>query len=163
MLELVISKERARIRVELKDLDLSYGLFPGHTVEYIVRLHGTTEARILDSGAEVVLTDSAAPAPIGSMLPMSLPEVMTPSDGVVKRPAFFVRFRLEDTEIDSIHARKAFVHFRGFIKYRDIFDRERETKFQYLWTVTDLATPGKPERPLSYWAKSGTATDNAET
>jgi len=164
ILELIINKERARIRVELKQLDLSRGGFGDRAVQYSVHLYGPTEARILDGRAEVLIAALAEPPSTDShMLPMALPEVMTPLNPVVEKSAFFMpKFRLEETEIEGIRERKAFVHFRGFIKYRDIFEKERETNFQYVWNVTELRAISKPEL-FSYWSKCGTERDNVET
>jgi hypothetical protein len=163
MLELIINKERARIRVQLKPLDLAPGIWPGHAVEFSVHLHGPTEARILDSGAEVVTSNSAEPPPTGYMSPISLGEVMISTNAVVQKSAYFEGFRLDDAETGRIQDRKRFVHFRGFIRYKDVFERERETVFQYLWNVTDLNVPGQPEKRFAFWSKVGTSSDNAET
>ena len=141
MLELIINKERARIRVELKKLDLSVGGYLLSTVEYTVRLYGSTEARIIDSGAEAYVHSSAEPSATKSsyVLPMALEQVFTPQSPVVDKFAFLSpAMKLEKGDVDKINERKSFVHFRGFIKYKDVFERERETRFQYLWSVTDL-------------------------
>jgi hypothetical protein len=165
MLELIISKERARVRVELKTLNLSVGGFLTITVDYTVRLYGSTEARIVESGVEACLHNS--PDPTGTMssylMPMGLEQVLTPQSPVVDKVAFLTPLmKPEKADVDRINEKKSFVHFRGFIKYKDVFERERETRFQYLWNVTDLqnfATKG----PFSYWMKCGAASDNMET
>lgn len=163
MLDLIINKERARIRIALDALDLSPGIWPAHAVKFALRLHGPTEARIIDKGAEVLITDSPDPPAKGHMMPISLPEVMTTDNPLLERSTYFPGFRIDDAEVNRIHDRKRFVHFRGFVRYKDIFEKERETVFQYLWIVTDLPVIGEPEKRYSYWQKVATASDNVET
>jgi hypothetical protein len=165
MLELIISKERARIRVEMKELDLSSIGIGASAVQFKVHLYGASEARITDSGGEAYIAASTEPGPRDSyMLSIGLTEVMTPLSPVVEKSAFFMPVsHLDTAAVDSIRKRKTFVHFRGFIKYKDIFDKERETRFQYLWNVTEWAILGKPGEFYSYWSKCGTGSDNVET
>ncbi len=165
MLELIISKEWARIRVELKKLDLSVGGYLLSTVEYTVRLYGSTEARIIESGAEAYVHSSAEPSATKSSYvpPMALDQALTPQSPVVGKFTFLSpAMKLEKGDVDKINERKSFVHFRGFIKYKDVFERERETRFQYLWSVTDLPQLGSEGR-YSFWIKCGAASDNMET
>jgi hypothetical protein len=164
MLELTVSKERARLRVEVKALDLSIAGYLAHTVEYTVRLYGTTEARVIESGAEAYLHNSAEPPTDKNslMMPIGLEQVLSPQSPTVTKSAFLMpKIKLDKADVDGINERKSFVHFRGFIKYRDVFERERETRFQYLWNVTDL--PNFGGGPFSYWTRSGAASDNSET
>ncbi len=165
MLDLIINKERARIRVEMKKLDLSLTGIGVNAVEYTVRLYGSSEARIIDSGAEVSI--DASPEPIvkeGYMMPAGLPEVMTPVNPVHEKSTLFMPMSAMNPDlVDKIQGRKAFVHFRGFIKYKDIFEKERETKFLYLWNVTEWAVIGKVGDLFSYWTKCGNQGDNTET
>jgi len=164
MLELIISKERARIRVEITALKLALREALAHTVEYTIRLYGSTEARITESGAEAYVSDSAGPRTIKDsfLLPISLPQVITPDVRTISVMAFlYPKLKLDNADVDSINERKSFVHFHGFIKYKDVFERERETKFQYTWTVTDL--PSLDAERYSYWTKCGAESDNIET
>jgi len=165
MLELIIGKERARVRVELKTFNLSVSAFLTATVDFTVRLYGSTEARIVESGAEAYLHNSPDPPATKSsyLMPMGFEQVLTPQSPVVDKVAFLTPpMKLEKPDVDRINEKKSFVHFRGFIKYKDVFERERETRFQYLWNVTDFqnfATKG----PFSFWMKCGAASDNIET
>ena len=165
MLELIVNKERARIRVEMKPLDLTFTGIGVNAVEYTVRLYGTSEARVLESGAEVSVDSSLEPDNRnGYMMPAGLPEVLTPVNPVHEKSTFFMSASsLNPVLVDRIRERKAFVHFRGFIKYRDVFDKERETKFLYLWNVTEWVVIGKQGELYSYWAKCGKEGDNIET
>jgi hypothetical protein len=163
ILELTISKERARLRVTLKPLNLYVGGFMAHSVEYTVQLYGPTEARIIESGATAEVTSTSNPSsPDAYPIPIVLPEVITPSTPVTQLTAFIMpNLKLDEAQIKSINARTAFVHFHGFIRYKDVFERERETKFRFIWTVTDLPTFG--QGPYSLWMKSGAEGDNIET
>ncbi len=163
-IELIIRKERARLRVDVKALDLTMaGL--AHTVGYTVRLHGSTEAHVLECGAEAYVSDSAQPSADSTYIfPMGIPEAITPESRVINKSALIrPKIKLDQADIDSIYAKKAFVHFHGFIKYKDVFDRPpHETRFRYLWKVTDLSGLAVG-RPFSYWTKCGSPSDNSET
>jgi hypothetical protein len=157
MLGLIINKERARLRV-IHQLE-----FLATTVEYSVRLYGSTEAQIIDSGAEAYVHNSPDLPSTSFMLPMTnLPQVLTPENRLFTAPTFiFPNLKLTRADVDSLNERKSFLYFRGFIRYKDVFDRERETKFQYLWTVSDI--PGLDGKPYSYWNTVGGEDHNVET
>lgn len=164
LLELTISKERGRLRLALKQLDLSLDRFLPHAVEYTIQLYGSTEVRIIESGSEAYIGTAPAPLPSGSflMMPIGLPEVITPQNPRIQASTFFhPKLVLEKSDVDSINARTAVVHFRGFIKYTDIFERMRETKVQYFWNISDL--PNLQGGFWSAWSKCGTEADNEET
>lgn len=163
-IQLFIRKERAWISVEpAGELNLSPSAL-AHLVDYKVLIHGSTEARIVESGAEAYLSDSPEPAPPKAfMFPISMPQMIPPGTLVPVQSAFVVpRIRFDQATIGSIEARKLFVHFRGFVKYKDFFDKDiRETRFQYLWDVTDLTNlRGKP---FSRWRQTGGDAENYQT
>jgi hypothetical protein len=165
MLELIINKERARIRVQVKDLDLSLKEYGATTIKYSVHLHGPTEARITGCGAGAYLHTSGQPLQNDAyILPMVLPEVLSPSNPVIEKFSFFMPIvKLQQDDVDRINANKSFVHFRGYIKYKDTFDIQRETKFQYLWAVTEIANLDPANSCFSYWQRRGNENDNCQT
>jgi hypothetical protein len=48
----------------------------------------------------------------------------------------------KETEREEVKAGKLFVGVRGFIRYRDVFDRERETSFRYVWKYSSMYNLG---------------------
>lgn len=162
--EIFINKERARITVEIDKLNLvvASDRFSLFEVDYKVFSYGPTLAFISDSRATVNIATSAEPPAGESFVPMSLRSVVSPTiEGIKKSAICFDMTRLEQTDIDSINERRSFVHFHGFIKYRDVFQRERETRFRYLWRVTDRTN--LDGTPFGYWTKCGPPSDNCET
>ena len=79
----------------------------------------------------------------------------------MKKSAFlFPKYKLDQSDVDSIAKGTSFVHFRGFIKYRDISGRSRATNFKYVWKVGEPFSDGTP---YGYWLKCGAQEDNSET
>jgi hypothetical protein len=164
-IELFISKERARVSVEINPFNLNPPV-PGHTVSYNLRVRGSAdaEAYVTSSAATALVTDSQE-TPTGGFLEMpmiDIPNVLIKHNPVENRITFLQpKIRLEQSEIDSITQGKAFVHFWGFIKYKDVFERNRETKFRYVWKLRPglcglVGNPGN-------WEKCGQPEDNKET
>src|SRR6266436_4448937 len=81
------------------------------------------------------------------MLPqMEIPSVITPLTHLLPAQFAFVipHGVLSQEDIDALQQGKKFIHFQGYIKYRDVFDRYRETRFCYSWRKT-----------IGDWAQSG--------
>jgi len=164
-IEIFISRERARIRVELESLELNSSpedLVLAHEVRYRVEFFGLTPAFIAEGRIRALTSDSPEPDYSSIDVPVSLPSVMTPSSPTIaKRTFLFPSIKLTQAEISSIMERKRFVHFSGSITYKDIFDRDRETKFRYRWTIFD--SPIGTGSMSGYWAKAGKESDNSQT
>jgi hypothetical protein len=160
-LEMLISKERARIWIEPAPLDLD----KERSVEYKLSFHGTTPAFILDAQAGTDITDSPDPATGWERLSLPMvpiPRQITPQTPLDAMPHLTISMSEEDVE--AIRGGTKFFHFRGFIKYRDVFDRERETSFCYCWNVYfghvgAILVPIRFER----WQKTGPPEANRET
>jgi hypothetical protein len=60
--------------------------------------------------------------------------------------------------VPEIKASRMFVGVRGFIKYRDVFDTDRETSFRYVWKY-----PSADEIGDGSWEKCGAKEENQET
>jgi hypothetical protein len=161
--EIFISKDRARIRVELEDLKLEPLLDDRlfHQARYRVELHGSTEAFIVDTLAYAYVSNSPVPDYSEFNPPMGIPWVIKPASPVIESSTFLWRkIETPSSEIErEITQRKSFAHFHGFIRYNDVFERERETKFRYIWNVVDRADGTS----FAYWKRCGTEDDNAET
>ena len=161
-IEAIISKERARIRIEVGDLRLVAPGRPQYELDEIpfkVFCDGATPAFILDKTATVNITDSIEP-PDRLHLPISgLPSVFHPSPNGMEYTAH-VYEDMDDAKRDAIRQGKLFAHFYGEIKYKDVFDRTRETRFRYLWKVTDIQNSDGSS--FAYWTKHGKDKDNSE-
>jgi hypothetical protein len=160
--EIIVRKERARIKIRPIDLVL-----PSHReslaeVTFRVLLYGSTPAFIADARAEAYVSDSLATSSNSLMFPMSLPEVITPLTPLKEQTTFIgPKWTLEQADIDRLNDGTMFIHFNGFVQYKDVFDRERETRFRYAWqTGTQVMPDGKR---LAYWMKVGPSADNNET
>jgi hypothetical protein len=162
-LEMFVSRERSHLRVEL--VPVEYPLQPGAVkLRYTVRLHGSTEAYISSSCARAELTDSPEPAEDKHWWPaMSIPQVITPENRVVEGQVqgIFPRMILDQDEIAAIDANKKFIHFRGFIKYNDVFGVERSARFRRVWEVSQVRNPDGTRS--GHWAKRGGAKHNSQT
>jgi hypothetical protein len=164
-IELYISKERARLRVDMKPLLLPATPAPAYTVDFTVSIHGPTAAFITESlyvayifpweivdnpdlGVEVM-------SPIHS-LPTAIPANSPPLDCYA-----FLALTHADFTIPEVRADRMFAGVRGFIKYTDVFGRERETHFRYHWKYVGGGLA--PLEEFGDWIKSGRPEENRET
>jgi hypothetical protein len=153
--EIIINKERARIVVKPDKLSLREGSLI-YAVEYKVFNYGPTFAFIDQNRAEVKISADRSLPQREFAFPMSLPEAIGPDTEGIKQNAFFLQnVRLDKGEIERILKEESFVHFFGFIKYRDVFQEVRETKFAYVWTFASLPPPPGAERN-GFWMENGT-------
>jgi len=162
-LELFVSRERGHLRLEL--LPLESPLHPGPAkVSYKITLHGTTEAYVTSSCARVEVTDASEPAADDHWFPaMNIPQVITPEQRVIEAQVqgVFPRPVLEQADVEAIEAGKKFVHFRGFVKYKDVFGAERWTRCRRVWELSQLRNPDGTRS--GRWSRRGGAKDNSET
>lgn len=161
-IETMINKERARIRVEPGKLKLEAGPLAISEIQYSLFCYGTTPAFIEDSWANLEVTNSERASSDNRHVPMSLGKVLSPNpDGVTKNAILF--FRPEGDFIGQINTRRAFLHFYGMITYKDVFGNSQETKFRYLWRVTQLEHGLGSGTPFAFWMKCCAPEDNHET
>ena len=162
-IEMFISRERAHLRVEV--MPLEWPLQPGPPkLRYKVTLHGATEAYIVTSCARAEIMDSLEPADDAKWWPaMSIPQVIGPNNRVVEAvvEGIFPKMNLEQPDLDAIDAGKAFIHFRGFIRYDDVFGTERMTRFRRAWELSKVRNPDGTRS--AHWSKRGSPKDNSET
>jgi hypothetical protein len=161
-IEMFVNRERGHLRVELMPLQWP----PAGTlrVTYRVTLHGATEAYITSSCARVEIADSPEPKDDGQWWPaMSIPQVITPDNRTQEAQVqgIFPRSNLDQSDIDAIDAGKRFIHFRGFVKYNDVFGAERWTRCRRVWELAMLRNPDGSRS--GHWSKRGGAKDNSET
>jgi hypothetical protein len=157
----MISKERARIRIEMDEVKLGdrgdrYAI---DEVTFRLFCHGTTPAFIVERMGRVTVSDS--PVPVKTVLhPIagSLPDVVYPSPAAVITSTVIIHQHLDDAKRDAIQQGKLILQFYGQIKYRDVFDNIRETRFRYLWRVSEVTENTR----VTYWTKH-IDEDNCET
>jgi hypothetical protein len=161
--EMFINRERGHLRIELTPLQ-----WPPPAgalrVTYRVTLYGATEAYISGSCARVEITDSPDPGEDAQWWPaMTVPQVITADNRVQEAPVqgVFPKSTLEPSDIDAIDAGRKFIHFRGFIKYNDVFGAERWTRCRRMWEMSMLRNPDGSRS--GHWSKRGSSKDNSET
>ena len=164
-IELIINKERARIRVEMDRhwidvCDAERIVYP--KVTYMVEIYGPSAAFIEDAEASAYIADSAdAQPPHPTNVPIGLPSVIKPDAPRISRDCYiFPKMELDQSDVDTIHQGTSFLHFRGTIRYKDVFGKDRHTAFKYLGKVCEPFSDGTP---YGYWLKLGKKEDNEET
>lgn len=165
-LDLIINKERARLRVEVNDIALRVGLSPLY-VSYNIYFHGFTDAFSVDAQAYAVVSESKE-LPDDALCLASpiwqLPAVVTPSLPLGNPFALKVCNvqGVDQSLFEDINNGKRFLHFAGIIRYQDFMGKPRDTVWQYRWKALD------PSAPLSgisvrRWEKAGPPEANRET
>jgi hypothetical protein len=168
--ELYISKERARLRVDIKPLTFPSQTDPAYNmVDFTVSIYGPTDAFVTESScaayfysSHVIDTPDIADL---SMFPIhSLPSAIKANSPPIECYAFLNIAVTGETNdnviIAEIKAKHFAVGIRGWIKYRDVFGRDRETTFRHVWQYTDVKY-GLGE--FGDWIKRGKPEENRES
>lgn len=160
--EALIDKERARIIVEPGKLTIapSDDEFPIDETKYRVYCLGTTPAFIENAEARLAATASPDPPGYIAMPPISLKPFWTPNAEGNQYNAILLGSTTPN--LDDVNSRRVFIHFWGVITYKDVFGKQRETRFRYRWRVSDKLK-NLDGTPFSHWEKCGAETDNSET
>jgi hypothetical protein len=163
-IEMFISKERARIVVTLQKLTLVPKSGAAYTVDYVVSSHGPTPAFITDTRcvAYILPITSIASPDAGEAFNFpvySLPKVISPNSTPQETFAFLY---VDESNLSQIKAGRLFVGMRGFIKYKDVFDRDRQTGFRYVWKYLPHGLYGL-SGDYGDWEECGTEADNHKT
>jgi hypothetical protein len=162
-IEMFISKERAHLRVQIDDLKLEPKFANVYAVDLKVFIHGATPAFITDAQCVASWSPPAHVNDTGYvpyMYGMRLPNPIAPNSDPIED---FSIFEDESGEIvKEIKLDRVFVTIWGFIKYKDVFDRDRETRFRRAWKFSDVIPVDAEYRP-GKWEKCGTEEDNKET
>lgn len=161
-IELYISKERARLRVEMKPLELPDKPDPAYSVDFTVSIYGPTDAFITESlCVAYIFPEQVIDNPdLGDRvmfpihpLPAVIPAKNTPLDCYA--------FPGDEFLIAEARNRRMLIGVRGCIKYRDTFERERETTFRYVWRYAEKMYGLGPD--YGDWVKNGRPEENRET
>jgi len=162
-IEIFISKERARLHVQIDDLKLEPRFANVYTADLRVFIHGTTPAFITDAQCVASWSPPANLNDTGYvpfMYGMRLPNPIAPNSDPIED---FSIFEDESGDIvNEIKLDRVFVTVWGFIKYKDVFDRERETRFRRAWKFSGVVPVDAKYRP-GKWEKCGSEEDNKET
>jgi hypothetical protein len=168
--ELYINKERARLRVDIRPLTFPSQTDPAYNmVEFTVSIYGPTDAFVTESSCAAYffpwqVIDNPDIADL-SMFPIhSLPSAIKANSPPIECYAFLniavTGSANDNVLIAEIKARNFAVGIRGWIKYRDVFGRDRETTFRHVWQYTDVKY-GLGE--FGDWIKRGKPEENRET
>jgi hypothetical protein len=158
--QIIINKERARIRIEVsEDPILPDGDHPINELKFKIFCDGSTPAFILKSSANLKVTDSKNPStPHPNNIPMGqLPTVMHPGIEGMERTAIIWQ-HFEQALEPQLLSEKLFLHFYGVIEYTDAFEISRSTRFRYLWAISDSRFYGGRH---GYWIKNGGEEENS--
>jgi hypothetical protein len=159
--QVVINKERARIRFEVSE---DPKLYPHDSVGdlnelgYTIFCEGPTPAFIVNA-YDLRATDSKAASENLPHIPVGLPTVLHPSSEGLKKSAYIWQKFEQDLE-PMLYEHRLFLHFYGIIEYTDVFDKPRFTKFRYVWSVRDEPFYSGHR---GYWIKNGSEEDNKAT
>ncbi len=165
--EMFISKERARLRVKLDKLKLVEPILSVskmvHSIDFSVSIYGQTPAYVVSSGCSAYVRPKEGIG-LGEepfLLPIyNLPAIVNPSDSPSKCNTWI----LEDNDVISeIKADKLFIEVKGNISYKDVFDRERYTKFRFVWKFADVPVLRESSEYYGEWHPCGTSEDNQTT
>lgn len=168
-IELYISKERARLRVEMKPLVLPPKPDPAYTVNFTVSIHGPTAAFITESlcvayifPCEVIDDPELG---VAVMFPINPLPTVVPANSPPQGCYAFLSLNdsAEKFLIPEAKAGRLFIGIRGFIKYKDVFDRERLTAFRYVWKYAEGMYGLGEEQEYGDWVKRGKPEENQET
>jgi hypothetical protein len=171
-IEMFISKERARIRVDLLPFSITDMVGETHLINFVITMHGSTAAFITDSGVSAYFLPKDAINVEGVsdavMFPISnLPSTISPGSPPINTYSFlFIDKDDYALIISEIESGRMVIGMRGFIKYWDVFDKPQETAFRYAWSLE-----GGPLGALGVinklsdgeWVRSGPPEDNRET
>jgi len=163
-IEMFISKERARLKISQKPLDLSKEAV-AYTVDFTVDNYGSSAANVVETGCvtyALPLQSISEPDVCSAvMFPMhSIPSIIPPNGPPSEQYAFLFA---QDMVLNEVKSDRIFVGIRGFIKYRDTFDRERETRFRYVWKYHSLMPTPTGTTRWGNWEKCGSEEENKET
>lgn len=159
-IRLVISKERARLTLEAKPLNLpSAGNFFIPHVEYQIRLYGPTDAIIRATVADAIITESEEPTDETPLSSLAIPGIISPSESPLKGYQLITTNSDIEGDIQAIKDGAKFVHFWGMILYDDVFKNHYYTNFRLVWNYMPGVT-GQGGTRIGRWYKCGKEEDN---
>lgn len=169
-----ISKERARLAVDLKPPNLKDRAVsgnPARMVEFTVSIYGSTAATILDSGlvSGIFIKGQESEPGLGSAVisPISgLPSRMLPNTPPLELMTFlFIEESIEGTVLEAIQREEMVPVVRGFVRYQDVFETRWTLHFRCYWGPSEYNIPGLAWDDVNsgQWLKCGTPEENQES
>lgn len=162
-IKIIISKERARLRIEVDELVLpKANQFFIISVKYKVRLHGPTDAVILNTIADAVVSDSPEPPKDMALSTLYVPQIISALNSPAEAYQFVTPNPDIEKDIIAIKCKTRFVHFWGLINYRDVFNNDWNTRFRFVWKYM-AGVRADDGTGIGRWEKCGPPEDNSET
>jgi hypothetical protein len=154
-----VSRERARISVEAPSkLELVDGFF--NTVKYRIHIFAPTPAIIVTAEVNAG-SDTEETLKYKWTHNMGITSIDTRQTTVIERTTLLIEM-VNPAFRQVINEKTKFIHFHGFIKYRDIFQSEseepHETRFGYIWRVGPTLRADSRR-----WEKGGGRADGKKT
>ena len=167
-IEMFVNKERARVRISLKPLNLTKPEFDAYLVEFTVTNCGPSTAFIANTGCvayfgpkQSVETDNEMGAAVIFPIHAVSGEIIPNSTPI---NAFTFLFGIDEAIVlPEIREDRLSVGVRGFIKYRDVFERDRETTFRYIWRLSPIRGVIAGDLFSGDWIECGSPEENNET
>lgn len=162
----LINKERGRIFVELAPFDIKDTVLNTQGVKYKVIYHGSSVSFHESSDVEFRLTDSKEPpevtGPGGWLKSKRMSEIppVIPANSIEFECETRMFHEFDHYELDRISHKQSFVHFYGYIEYKDFMEKTHVTTFCYTW---EPPPPGHVSFGFAHWEKSGKPEANRET
>ncbi len=161
-IELIIKKERATLVFELNDIEWNNPPLPPFAstvsgVTYKVRFFGYTPAFIIGTSVWAFVDASKEPPTEGTRSSMPIPKIVSsdtefPVQKVPIWPIFW-----DSAQTEAVREKRSFIHFHGCIRYKDQFDKQRETTIKCRWEESSI--PGLGGKWITY----GKPEDNRQT
>jgi hypothetical protein len=159
---LVLKKERARVQIELKPMDLRMNE-DYSKIDFVFTVHEPTAAYSVESKCVVfeTLASHINDSEVGEALLSPLYDLskIIPPNKPVGAYAFLPHNEDRKDILQEIESGRMYVLVRGFIKYKDIFDKAHETRFRRYWR----RSPYADDFNIGDWIQCGHPNENQET
>jgi hypothetical protein len=159
-IDILVDKERAKLTIQINNLVyqlVGAGGFPATFVTGKIWNYGQSKAILLSAEIGAAVDNSPKPNPKLDIAPIArIPDIIT-LDSRPDWQAAILPKQLTDADFQAVAEGKMFVRFFALIKYRDIFNIERETSFYRVWK------PFNGLRDYGLWEKIGPPSANRET
>jgi hypothetical protein len=168
-IEMFISKERARLRVTLKPLVLSAPKFEStYVVDFSVKNCGPSTAFITQSSCVTYygpqqMVESEQETGTAIMFPIHLLPSELSDNTPIETFAFIFFHDIVSFALSEIKEERFFVGIRGAIAYDDVFGKQRNTTFRYIWKLSPIRGVLGVDPFMGEWIKCGSPEDNKET
>jgi hypothetical protein len=160
-----INKERARIKIGLEPINpssqqvgfnavacwlMNYGPTPAFIDDFRARFLHAAQKEIVSDYAQCRQVLYAESLQSNTRTPQTFLVILEPNNG-----------SLAEQEVMSIRKGESFLHYYGFVKYRDVFNRNRRTTIHMRWT---MRWGGMIQgQIMQWWDPVGSPQENGDT